>query len=75
MRVYGIRMAPGKMKTEVLVGIRDRDGEIRLASTGRSAPKRWRSPSPEAIRKARKAAWLTQSAACTPRSGMCSSTP
>jgi hypothetical protein len=52
--------APGKMKTEVLVGLRDRDGEIRLAFTGRNAPKRWRSPSPEAIRKARKTAGLTQ---------------
>ena len=53
---------PGVETTDVLVGLRDTDGELRLVFTRSDAPaqKHWRSPLPGAIRKARQAAGLTQ---------------
>lgn len=56
---------PGVETTDVLVGLRDTDGELRLAFTRPNAPaqKYWRSPSPETIRKARHSAGLTQKVA------------
>ncbi len=57
--------APVVETTDVLVGLRDTDGELRLAFTQPNAPARkyWRSPSPAAIRKARQSAGLTQKVA------------
>ena len=57
--------APGVGTPDVIVGLRDTDGELRLAFTRPNAPARkyWRSPSPAAIRKARQSAGLTQKAA------------
>ena len=67
MKVKGVVRArvytrdPGQVRTEILVILRVAGGAVRFARV--TAPKRWRSPSPRTILKARKAAGLTQKAA------------